>query len=147
MGRPAKKDPEKYCPQCGALMKRRRFGERLEDMTRFLSRKYCSEACMAAAYVKDAPQKKTFHQRARRLLGNCCAICGAAQNLHAHHCDGNPQNNLPDNIQTLCGSCHLIHHHHVRRVGLTVPGPMTSRLPYLGRARVECKPSKPSATP
>jgi hypothetical protein len=54
---------------------------------------------------------------------------------------------LPDNIQTLCGSCHLIHHHHVRRVGLTVPGPMTSRLPYLGRARVECKPSKPSATP
>jgi hypothetical protein len=47
----------------------------------------------------------------------------------------------------LCGSCHLIHHHHVRRVGLEVPGPMTSRLPYLGRAKIGYRRSRRSAMP
>lgn len=123
MGRPRKVDPIKHCANCGSQLLRKMMNGRLEDMGVFLRRKYCNQDCMARAFVKDAPSHTdTFHWRARKLRGTACESCGATKRLHTHHIDGNERNNSPDNIQTLCGSCHNSHHHRARRAGLTVAG-------------------------
>ena len=46
--------------------------------------------------------------------GYKCTRCGATENLAMHHKDGsgqtdNPNNDL-DNLETLCSSCHTLHH-------------------------------------
>ena len=60
--------------------------------------------------------------RAAKVRGNYWEVCGAKERLQAHHIDGNVRNNSPSNIQTLCVSCHISHHHRARRAGLTVAG-------------------------
>lgn len=35
-----------------------------------------------------------------------CAICGATERLHVHHCDGNHENNDVNNLVWLCCGCH-----------------------------------------
>lgn len=125
MPMPKKPDPEQYCATCGERMTRRQYNGRWEDMKAFTRRRYCSRACMAQGYVKDAPSHRdSYHWRARRMRSDCCEHCGATENLHAHHVDGKRENNSPENIQTLCGSCHITHHHRARRAGLTVAGRM-----------------------
>jgi hypothetical protein len=124
MGRPQLRDPIKCCIRCGNQMTRKRFNGRLEDRHVFLRRRFCDQTCMAAAYVKDMPSKSALHYRVRKYRGRCCESCGATTKLHAHHIDGNRRNDSPANIQTLCASCHITHHHRARRAGLTVPGRM-----------------------
>jgi hypothetical protein len=122
MGRPRVQEPEKHCAECGELMTRKTFNGRLEDLGVFNRRKYCNQTCMANAFVSDAPCEGTLHQRARKLRGTFCEFCGAMTRLQAHHKDWNVQNNSPENIQTLCISCHASYHHRVRRAGVTVLG-------------------------
>ncbi|NDE99979.1 MAG: HNH endonuclease [Verrucomicrobia bacterium] len=69
----------------------------------------------------------TFHWRARKHRGTSCEACGSTDLLHAHHVDGQPENNDPSNIQTLCVFCHNFLHATADRLGWTLPG----RLPPL----------------
>lgn len=44
-----------------------------------------------------------------------CEKCGSDKRLHVHHIDFNRKNNLPQNLQLLCKSCHskvhnFVHH-------------------------------------
>ena len=122
---PTKKpDPEKECLHCGTILKRKRFGGRLEDRGVFLRRVYCNRTCMASAYVSDTSQPNSKRRRTSRYRGSNCENCGTSTPLHGHHIDGNLDNDSPQNIQTLCASCHATHHHRARRAGLTVPGRM-----------------------
>ena len=121
-----KPTPIKHCPHCEKKMERRRFNGRLEDLAAFRRRIYCDRRCMAAAYVRDTSQPNSKRRRVSTYRGKTCESCGATTLLHAHHIDGNLDNDSPDNIQTLCASCHATHHHRVRRAGLTVPGRMGS---------------------
>lgn len=100
----AKPDPERYCQVCGVRMHRKRYNGRLEDMTRFLSRKTCSQSC---GNTKQTVKKDTLHWRARKHKKLNCEECGTANDLHVHHVDRNPANNDPANLMTLCSSCHL----------------------------------------
>lgn len=43
--------------------------------------------------------------------GDHCSICGTNENLEVHHIDKNHNNNVPDNLMTLCSSCHQRVHH------------------------------------
>jgi 5-methylcytosine-specific restriction endonuclease McrA len=123
MGRRQKADPVRTCRHCATLLHRKAFNGRLEDRGVFLRRQFCDRICMAHGYVKAMPlHEDTFRWRARKLRGHCCESCGAMTRLHAHHIDGNEQNNWPENIQTLCVRCHISHHHRARRAGLTVAG-------------------------
>lgn len=128
MGRPIIPVAPKPCLQCGAIMERKRINGRLEDRAMYSRRKFCDQACMALALVKDAPSHRdTYHWRARRMRSESCEACGAMKSLQAHHVDQNPKNNSSDNIQTLCKSCHITHHHRARRAGKAVAGRMECR--------------------
>lgn len=96
--------PDKTCPVCGVTFNRRRFGKRLEDPARYLSRQTCSQAC---GNTKTDVTKGTLHWRARRHAKDSCETCGTNEGLHVHHVDRNPANNDPMNLRTLCDSCHL----------------------------------------
>lgn len=101
----AKKTESKKCLKCGTEFNRRRFGERLEDFTRWSKRKYCSKECN---YVRpEAESKGAHHATARNFIESACSACGTSENLQVHHKDREWRNNNPDNLQTLCGSCHM----------------------------------------
>ena len=100
-----KPDPVKYCEICGIKLERKRFGRRLEDRTRFLSRKTCSQAC---GNTRTVIQADSFRVRARKVIPIItCEACQATERLHVHHVDRDVTNNDPSNLRTMCASCHL----------------------------------------
>ena len=101
---PPKPDPEKYCEVCGVRLSRKRFGGRLEDMGRFVTRRTCGQSC---GNTKREVGKDALHWRARKYLAATCQECGTTERLHVHHIDRDPANNSPANLATLCASCHL----------------------------------------
>lgn len=96
--------PDKTCETCGKTFNRKRFNGRLEDPARYLSRRNCSQSC---GNTKKEVTKDALHWRARKHKATSCASCGTAEALHVHHIDRNPANNDPENLMTLCDSCHL----------------------------------------
>jgi len=103
-------DPEKFCHYCKKPLERKTINGRLEDRTVFLRRKYCNKACFGKAIVQEHVTAGAYHKRAVNFRKTTCEMCGARENLHAHHMDGDISNNVKLNIQTLCASCHLKHH-------------------------------------
>jgi len=110
MAMPKKADPKRTCAFCGKRLERKRINGRMEDRAIFLKRKYCNRLCMAQAFVKEAVTLSTLHWRAHQLVGSSCEMCLTMKNLDVHHKDGNPANNTPENLMTLCDSCHLKWH-------------------------------------
>jgi hypothetical protein len=98
-----------HCAVCGLLLVRKRRN-RLESMNVFLRRKFCDRRCMAVAMIKDEVGDAALHLRARCLCGSSCERCGTTDKLSVHHIDGDPSNNDPSNLMTLCGSCHTKWH-------------------------------------
>lgn len=125
MGRSLAAGQEKYCERCKKPMQRKRYNGRLEDLGVFKRRKYCSLSC---SNTKERPRHwETYHYRARKHRKLYCEACGSTENLHAHHVDGQPKNNNPENIQTLCAYCHNFLHATANRLGWIRPG----RLPEI----------------
>lgn len=56
--------------------------------------------------------KRTFQdkQNYRLLLKPACESCASERQRQIHHLDGDPSNNDPANVQTLCASCHTRWH-------------------------------------
>lgn len=46
----------------------------------------------------------------RRFPAKACVRCGATEQLHRHHKDGDPRNNALANIEILCQPCHAAAH-------------------------------------
>ena len=111
----------KPCENCGTLFGRKDFNGRLEDYAVFQRRRHCSLSC---ANSRKVVKKTTLHWRARKLRLPNCEACGSTKMLHAHHTDGNPENNDPTNIQTLCTNCHGFWHNSLARAGRPIAGRM-----------------------
>ncbi|TXH49332.1 MAG: hypothetical protein E6Q97_22880 [Desulfurellales bacterium] len=47
-----------------------------------------------------------------------CEIIPPKKQLHVHHRDGDMHNNSPENLQTLCMSCHMKTHWKQRKSSL-----------------------------
>lgn len=112
MGRPAKPDPLKFCDWCKALLTRKRFNGRLEDLSAFLGRRYCDSRCMGDAKVTAAPALGTLRSRTRREipLKPSCERCHLTHELQRHHKNRDKTDNRPENVLTLCASCHAKDH-------------------------------------
>lgn len=111
----------KPCAVCGTPMSRKRSGERLEDLSVFTKRRFCSLSCANTRTVLTA---HGYSWRARKHLKPSCEACGSARSLEAHHVDQEKSNNQPENIQTLCSPCHDFWHAMAKRVGRAVAGKM-----------------------
>jgi hypothetical protein len=122
MPMPRKPEPTKTCEHCGVTFTRKTTNGRLEDLGVFKRRKYCSLTC--ANSRKHPEHWETHHWRARKLRGKVCEACGSVTSLHAHHVDQNPENNAPENIQTLCKHCHGFWHNTAKRRKWAVAGRM-----------------------
>lgn len=89
-------------------------------------RRFCSRACAGLAsgainghmmrgnqfaFLGDQAGRMAMHYRARLLTKDIaqCNRCPALAQL-THHRDGNPRNNVPDNLERLCRRCHIAHH-------------------------------------
>lgn len=117
------KEKAKRCKWCGHQMHRKRYGEKLESMSVWKKRKFCSLSC--ANSRKDVG-RQGWLSRARKLRGPACDGCQRATRLQVHHADGNMTNLKPENLQTLCITCHKFLHDTAKRLGLTVPGKLAS---------------------
>ena len=103
-------------------MSRKRFGDRLEDLSAFRRRAFCSLTC---ANSKRGPlTKHGYSWRARKHLKSACEACSQETSLIAHHLDQRASNNVPSNIQTLCKHCHDFWHATQKRRGRPIAGRM-----------------------
>ncbi len=114
-------EPLKSCENCGATISRRRYGSRLEDLTAFRKRRFCSLSC---ANTRKTLTKHGYSWRARKHLKTACEACNETRSLIAHHIDQDKTNNAPENIQTLCKWCHNFWHATQKRRGWLVAGKM-----------------------
>lgn len=107
---PPKPTPKHFCAQCGTVLERKRYPSgTLEDLGAFTRRKYCNRQCMAAGQegVMKTPTAKSGRRQAQKSALGSCEVCGRSDTrLSVHHKDEDPLNNAPENLQTLCGSCH-----------------------------------------
>lgn len=117
-------EESKPCATCGAHMSRKRFGERLEDLSVFRKRRFCSLSC---ANTRQELTKHGYSWRARKHLKTSCEACGSGGVLEAHHVDQDRTNNDTANIQTLCSPCHDFWHATAKRIGRPIAG----RMPFI----------------
>lgn len=110
MGRPRIECPKKNCAFCGKELTRKNYNGTMEDRAVFMHRKYCDQLCMAKAMVQERVTLAGLRARAEKHRGKKCQLCGATDHLQIHHIDQNPANNFPQNLMTLCSSCHLKWH-------------------------------------
>lgn len=113
------------CPQCATwfwpVTSRQRF---------------CSRGCANSAHsdrmvgegnshFKDGTSYAKWFDEMRAIVlerdGNACAVCDTPNrmvdlgtrkrsNLHIHHIDSDPKNNLAENLVAMCYTCHAVHH-------------------------------------
>lgn len=120
----------KVCAWCSTLFDRKRYPNgRLEDYGVFQRRRFCSLSCGTSWQHASttAPTDAASRKRAMRFTGERCDSCGFSGDLTIHHCDGDPKNNQPENLQTLCRSCHSFWHALLKRIGRT----QSERMPRL----------------
>jgi hypothetical protein len=103
--------PVHFCKGCGKLLVPHVHpsGE-IENSWAFARRQHCNSRCYGKALEASNPTPSIPAGRKRaqkRFQGDKCAECDRVDvHLHRHHIDRNPNNNTPDNIRILCGSCH-----------------------------------------
>lgn len=112
MGRKRIDCPLKNCKQCGEPLTRKMYGEQLESRPGFARRKYCNLICSGLASAKKTVGLAALRWRTRAIhgLAKACLKCGGDRLLGIHHLDENPENNAPENVTTLCASCHTRWH-------------------------------------
>ena len=100
----------KPCECCGNQIARKRFGSRLEDASAFRKRRFCSLSC-ANTRGNWGFSATARRRAAHKMVKTFCERCGNLHHrLHVHHRDQSIQNNSPENLETLCPSCHKIAH-------------------------------------
>lgn len=111
---PLQKQFTHHCSTCSALLVRKNINGRMEDFAVFQRRKYCNRQCMAKGQEKPETtltRNYLTKKMARPYLKPQCELCATVRKLSIHHKDRNWRNNHPDNLQTLCASCHTSLHH------------------------------------
>lgn len=118
----------KECETCGTFFYRKRLkGGRMEDLTAFRKHRFCCLSC-ANSQTKGGNSRSAMNVQARKHLKTMCECCGSPLRLVIHHIDEDWTNNAPENLQTLCDSCHKSWHVTQRYAGVLPAGKMPVRL-------------------
>lgn len=122
MAKHIKPSPILVCLQCGQEMERKRDSAgRLQDLALFMKRKYCSKDCKDKSLIKEIVNKGGWRWRARLQRKTSCELCESQKNLQVHHKNKILSDNAPENLQTLCASCHnTLHWKERKENGLAV---------------------------
>lgn len=124
-----KETAPKACETCGSFFHRKRLASgRMEDLTAFEKRRFCSLSC-ANSQTKGGASRSAMNVQARKHLGPWCEFCGSTKTLHIHHADEDWTNNDLTNLQTLCESCHRSWHITSRYAGVSPAGKTPVRFP------------------
>lgn len=113
MPHPKAIDPIKFCATCGNLLTRKRFESGLlEGCGDFNRRKFCDRNCSSKSKVKEIKTENGWRSHNRKNLPRAdkCIRCGTPENLQVNHKDEDFTNNSPENLETVCGSCHMKAH-------------------------------------
>lgn len=106
--------PPKSCLWCKVLFDRKRFGRRgrMEELSVFKKRKFCSISCAVShQHSVEPPTVAASRKRAHKMVLLVCEACGVEkENVSVHHMDDNPMNNEIENLQPLCLNCHGFWH-------------------------------------
>ena len=111
-----KDDEERYCLQCHKKLYRRRYNSGvLESNYSFHMRLFCNRLCYAKYKMKAEVKRSAISSRALKFRKDVCERCGVHNGtpkgkLAVHHINNNQYDNSPDNIMTLCNSCHAKWH-------------------------------------
>lgn len=105
-----KEDPIKHCENCKKQFYRVYYGKRLQDLSSFKKRKFCSKLCQLEYHLNREQTRQWIGRKLQSFKKNKCSICKGNHWLGVHHIDGNWQNNDIKNIVTLCASCHTKQH-------------------------------------
>ena len=105
--------PDKPCERCGANIARVVGGKIVMGANKFRLKKYCSKSCGSRRGV-SSQSWESQHKISRKMRKGFCERCGRIpakmSQLHAHHIDRNWKNHSPENVVTLCDSCHGVEH-------------------------------------
>lgn len=93
------------CIACGATIVGRKTFQSGE-------RSFCSRDCAILTNREPSYKVAGFTATIIRLGRLQCERCNEArpEALDVHHRDKNRKNNAPDNLETICGTCHYVHH-------------------------------------
>ena len=109
--RPSK--PTVCCPVCSK-----------QFTPRYAKHAHCSKVCSDTAHglgmlgksnpnFKDGSSYRITYFKVREHIlkrdKNCCVVCGSKADLRVHHIDEVKTNDLPENLVTLCNTCHITH--------------------------------------
>jgi hypothetical protein len=73
-------------------------------------------ACFSMLAMSDpAARASDAVSDPRKWRKSACESCGSTYELEAHHRDEDRVNNTPENIRTLCRTCHRAEHVELRR--------------------------------
>ena len=101
----------KKCAYCGNDIPRRTFPSgRSDSPSMYTERLYCNRVCQGHGQRSKTPSRSSRHRRAQQFLGSKCETCETTMDLLVHHKDRNNTNNAPENLMTLCRSCHTRWH-------------------------------------
>lgn len=116
-----KPTPNKSCEWCGKEFNRKRVGkdQALECYSNYMRRRFCSISCsVQRQHATEPPTEAAARKRAQKRNGGSCEACSKTTETVVHHVNGNPKDNRPENLQTLCSPCHSFWHAMLRRIGM-----------------------------
>lgn len=94
------------CKHCKKEYERKRFNGRLEDLTRYKKRVFCSKLCQYKYGLDHEKTRQWLGRKIQRYKKDKCESCKGDHWLGVHHRDRDWRNNDIDNLITLCASCH-----------------------------------------
>ncbi len=107
-----KKGTQKLCKYCKKPLVKKMYPSGPEEPSLLRKRMFCNAECWGKSKMTKTPTLATLRSRTQRVVErkSVCEECGGTSLLNRHHVDLDMYNNDPENIMTLCASCHTKWH-------------------------------------